>query len=224
MKPVAWTDLGRRAYRDVWDLQRAHVAAHKAGRGTDRLLLVEHEPVITLGRRADAAHVLADAAALADRGVPVYRVERGGDVTFHGPGQLVAYPILDLHHFRTDVRWYSGALCEVAIRTLGAFGIGARLRHGPETGVWVDAAAPGAPPGKIAAMGVRIERWITYHGLALNVDPPLDAFSWIVPCGLAGVQTVSMAGLLGRPVTVADVHPVLIDAFGTVFGARMVPA
>lgn len=224
MTAMAWTDLGRQPYQAVWDLQRTLVEAHKAGRGTDRLLLVEHAPVITLGRRADAAHVLADASALAERGVAVYRVERGGDVTFHGPGQLVAYPVLDLHRFRKDVRWYSRALCEVVIGTLASFGIPAYSRKGIETGVWVDAAVPPSPPGKIAAIGVRIERWIAYHGLALNVDPDLSCFDWIVPCGLADVRTVAMAGILDRPVTVADVRPALVGAFGAVFNVRMVRA
>ncbi len=221
MNPIAWTDLGRCAYAEAWSLQHRLVAAHKAGAGRDRLLLVEHEPVITLGRRAEPAHILADAPTLAARGVAIYPVERGGDVTFHGPGQLVAYPILDLRHYRRDVRWYSGALCEAVVRTLAAFGIHAAAREGRETGVWVGAGGPGDPPGKIAALGVRIERWITYHGLALNVDPDLSSFDLIVPCGLAGARTATMAGCLGRPIGLAEVRPVLVESFGAVFGARM---
>jgi lipoate-protein ligase B len=221
---IAWTDLGRRGYAEAWALQHSLVAAHKAGQGRDQLLLVEHEPVITLGRRAERAHVLADARALSERGVVLHHVERGGDATFHGPGQLVAYPILDLRRYRRDVRWYSGALCEVVVRTLTAFGIQASAREGRETGVWVDAASPDGAPGKIAALGVRIERWITYHGLALNVHTDLGYFDLIVPCGLAGVRTASMATCLGRPVDLAEVRPVLLEAFAAVFGARMEPA
>jgi len=219
-RTVAVVDLGRQPYRPVWDLQRRLVEARKAGRGGDVLLLVEHAPVVTLGRRAVAGHVLRPADELAARGIEVVAVERGGDVTYHGPGQLVAYPILDLHGFRTDVRWYALALLEVVVRTLAAFGVAAEARTGAETGVWAPTAAGGW--GKVAALGVRIERWITYHGVALNVDPDLADFDIIVPCGLAGAATVSLAGLAGRPVTVADVRPVFEAAFAAVFGCALV--
>lgn len=222
---VEWVDLGRRPYAPVWDLQHRLVEARKAGEGVDTLLLVEHEPVLTLGRRAAAGNVLRSAAELAAAGVDVQAVERGGDVTYHGPGQLVAYPILDLHGFRTDVRWYSLSLLEVVVRTLRAFGIEGQVRTGLETGVWVRRGPcdvrDGAPIGKIAALGVRIERWITYHGVALNVDPALEHFDWIVPCGLPDVVTVSMASLLGRPIALADVRPVFLSAFAAVFAATL---
>jgi lipoyl(octanoyl) transferase len=217
---VVWTDLGRMAYGEAWALQRDLVALRKAGEGVDRLLLVEHDPVLTLGRRGVDAHIRADRADLAARGIPVFAVERGGDVTFHGPGQLVAYPILDLHGFRRDVRWYSLSLLETIIRMLGGWGVRALAREGLETGVWVD--LPDGTPAKIAALGVRIEHWIAYHGVAVNVDPDLGYFDLIVPCGLPGVRTVSLASLLGRPVTVRDVVPGFVDAFAGVFGARLV--
>lgn len=220
-RTVAVADLGRRPYRPVWDLQRRLVEARKAGEGGDVLLLVEHAPVLTLGRRAVAGHVLRPADELAARGIEVVAVERGGDVTYHGPGQLVAYPILDLRGFRTDVRWYSLALLDVVVRTLAAFGVTAEARAGADTGVWAPTGAGGW--GKVAALGVRIERWITYHGVALNVDPDLSAFDLIVPCGLAGAVTVSLASLIGRPVAVADVRPVFEAAFATVFGCVLVP-
>ncbi len=222
---VRLTDLGRCDYAAAWALQRELVARRKAGQGEDRLLVVEHPAVLTLGRRADPAHVLADPAFLAARGVAVHPVERGGDVTYHGPGQLVAYPILDLRGHRKDVRWYSAALCQVAIDTLAAFGVDAHARAGAETGVWVaDPHDPSAPPAKIAQIGVRIEQWVTYHGLALNVDPDLAAFDWIVPCGLPGVRTTSLAACLGRPVPLDAVRPVLADAFAAVFGVELAPA
>jgi lipoate-protein ligase B len=208
------------AYRPAWDLQRALVARRKAGLGEDHLLLVEHEPVITYGRRTDPAHLLASPDYLAARGIDLFAVERGGDVTYHGPGQLVVYPILDLHGYRRDVRWYAGSLLETAVRTLAAFGIEAEVRFGAETGVWV--APEGARSGKIAALGVRIDRWVTYHGLALNVDPDLTAFNLIVPCGLPGVTIVSMASLLGRSVGLDEVRPVMRDAFASVFGVELV--
>jgi len=210
---VRWTDLGRRPYAEVWDLQRRLVAEHKAGRGVDRLLLVEHEPVITLGRGAARAHILADPATLAALGVAVHAVERGGDVTYHGPGQLVAYPVLDLRRHRKDVRWYSEALCETLVRTLARCGIAAHARGGRETGVWV-----GDPPGKIGAIGVRIEQWVAYHGMALNVDPDLDHLGLIMPCGLAGVRSATMSGALGRAVGLGEVRPALVEAFAAVFG------
>lgn len=223
---VAWIDLGRQPYEPVWALQHRLVEARKAGRGADTLLIVEHEPVLTLGRRAQAGNVLRPAAELAAAGVDVQAVERGGDVTYHGPGQLVAYPILDLHGFRPDVRWYSLSLLEVVVRTLRVFGIEGQVRTGLETGVWVP-RRPGdgrdaAPIGKIAALGVRIERWITYHGVALNVDPVLEHFDWIVPCGLPDVTTVSMASVLGRPIALADVRPAFLSAFADVFAATLV--
>lgn len=220
---VRVVDLGRMAYRPVWDLQHARVEARKAGGGADELLLVEHEPVLTLGRRGGEGHILRPGGELAAAGIDVVAIERGGDVTYHGPGQLVAYPILDLHGFRTDVRWYSLSLLDVVVRTLAAFGIAAAARAGADTGVWVPLEGAGDRWGKIAALGVRIERWITYHGVALNVDPDLGHFDWIVPCGLSGVTTVSMAGLLGRPVSIDEVRPVFVAAFAEVFAATLDP-
>jgi len=219
MNRVWWTDLGRMSYAPVWALQRALAAERKGGHGVDRLLLVEHDPVITLGRRADEAHLLAGRDDLARRGVAVHAVERGGDVTYHGPGQLVAYPVLDLRAHRRDVRWYATSLLESLLLTLRAFGVVAHAREGRETGVWV--SSPHAPPAKVAALGVRIERWITYHGVALNVDPDLTQFRLIVPCGLHGVPVTSMARLLGRPIALAEVRPAWLDAFGTVFGVEL---
>ena len=135
MTTLRWTDLGEAPYAPVWALQRRLVAELKAGVGPDRLLLVEHRPVLTLGRRSDPAHLLLDRPDLAARGYDVYEIERGGDVTYHGPGQLVAYPILDLRRHRKDVRWYATTLLEVAVRTAAACGVDAVLRTGADTGV-----------------------------------------------------------------------------------------
>jgi len=207
-------------YVPVWELQRSLVARRQSGLTGDHLLVVEHESVITLGRRAGAANVVATPQHLAARGIDVHAVERGGDVTYHGPGQLVIYPILDLRNYRRDVRWFAGALLETAVRTLTAFGIASHARFGCDTGVWVGPAD--ASLGKIAAMGVRIERWVSYHGLALNVDPDLTAFDLIVPCGLPGVRVLSMAEQLVRPVSLAEVRPVLLAAFAAIFAVEMV--
>ncbi len=220
MTAVLWTDLGRRAYGPVWALQRRLVAELKAGVGPDRLLLLEHEAVLTLGRRTDPAHILADRAALAARGYELYEVERGGDVTYHGPGQLVAYPILDLRRHRKDVRWYAETLLEAVVRTAAALGVTAYPRTGVETGAWVD--LPGGGVGKWAALGVRIEAWVTYHGVAMNVSTDLSAFDVIVPCGLAGSRVVSLEGLLGRPVPRAEVVAAFLAAFGAAFGVALV--
>jgi lipoate-protein ligase B len=224
MRQVLVTDLGRMAYEPAWELQRALVEAKKEGDGDDRLLLVEHDPVITLGRRARSEHLLAGRDRLAAMGIALYAVERGGDVTYHGPGQLVAYPILDLRHFRRDVRWFAGGLMRCVVEALREFGIAADAREGRETGVWAAATGDGGHSAKIAAMGVRIERWITYHGIALNVCPDLAAFDLIVPCGLAGSRVTSMAAVLDRDLTVDEVRPAFVRAFSAAFGIQPVTA
>jgi lipoate-protein ligase B len=216
---VCWTDLGRQPYGPVWDLQRRLAAELRAGAGPDRLLLVEHEPVVTLGRRSVAAHVLLDRATLAERGYAVYEVERGGDVTYHGPGQLVAYPVLDLRRHRKDVRWYAATLMDVAVRTAGAFGVAAWAADGAETGVWVD--LPGGGRGKLASLGVRIAGWVTFHGLALNVATELERFEVIVPCGLPGVRMVSLEALCGQPLDPYAVRDAFLDAFAAAFGVDL---
>lgn len=216
---VRWTDLGRAPYGPVWDLQHQLVAGLKAKEGSDRLLFVEHEPVLTLGRRTDAAHLLVTPATLAERGYEVFEVERGGDVTYHGPGQLVGYPLLDLRRHRRDVRWYAETLLDCVVRVARDFGLAAHARTGVETGVWVD--LPGGTTGKLASLGVRIETWVTYHGFALNVSTDLDRFDVIVPCGIGGVQMVSLASLLARPVTVAEARAAFLSAFQDCFAVRL---
>ncbi|MEX0787150.1 MAG: lipoyl(octanoyl) transferase LipB [Dehalococcoidia bacterium] len=176
--------LGLVEYREALAEQRRHVEACR-GDGQPRLLLLEHPPAYTFGARGRSEHLLVSEGALARLGAQVYRTDRGGDVTFHGPGQLVAYPIVDLRRWDQGPRWYVRSLEQVLIRTLAAFGItGYRVEARP--GVWTDS-------GKIAAIGVHVSRGITSHGFALNVDPDLDYFSHIVPCGLAGVTVTSMA-------------------------------
>lgn len=219
-RTVAVTELGRVAYRPVWELQRRLVAELRQGLDRDRLLLVEHHPVITIGRRGRDEHVLADRSHLASRGVEVVRVERGGEVTYHGPGQLVAYPVLDLRRHRRDLRWYLGALLEVIVRTVAPFGLAATARDGEETGVWVETSDGSA--AKLASVGVRVEGWISYHGISLNVDPPLRDFGWIVPCGLVGAEMTSLARSLGRAVEPADVRRAFRAAFAGVFAVELV--
>ena len=179
----------------------------------DLLLLVEHEPVITLGRRARREHLLADPASLARQGITVQETNRGGDITYHGPGQLVGYPILDLQALGQSVHGYVRHLEEVLIRTVADFGVSAGRIEGL-TGVWVGTC-------KIAAIGVAIRHWVTMHGFALNVAPCLDHFGLIIPCGIADKGVTSLAQILGRPVPLEEVQPVLIRHFGEVFGLEM---
>jgi lipoyl(octanoyl) transferase len=208
--------LGIMDYGDGLEVQRALVDARRADEVSDLLLLLQHPHVITLGVSRDGgrAHILATPARLAALGVTVHETGRGGDVTYHGPGQVVGYPILNLRPDRCDVHRYIRDLEEVLIRTVGDFGIPAGRIKGL-TGVWVEAE-------KVAAIGVRISRWITSHGFAFNVSTDLDYFKLIVPCGIAGRGVTSLARLLGRQVSIADVEPRLMHHFGEVFDRRVV--
>jgi lipoyl(octanoyl) transferase len=188
--PIETTWLGRRPYRDVWALQKVLAGARADGRIPDQLLLVEHEPVLTLGRQADPSHVRASPAELTAREIEVIRVERGGEVTYHGPGQLVAYPILALSRRGLMLRPLVRALESAMVETCAAFGIEAGRRDG-EPGCWVDPDGPS--PRKIGALGIRVERGVTYHGIALNVDPDLADFDLIDACGMPGVISTSIA-------------------------------
>ncbi|NOX44456.1 MAG: lipoyl(octanoyl) transferase LipB, partial [Caldiserica bacterium] len=178
---VLWAHLGRIPYDEALELQRDLHRRRCRGEIGDLVLSLEHEPVITLGRSADPRHVLADPAALLARGIRVRQSERGGDVTYHGPGQLVLYPILDLRGWGRRLRWYVWALEEVMLRVAAAYGIDAARIPG-RPGIWVGR-------DKLGAVGVYVRRWVTMHGLALNVDPDPDGFRWIVPCGVHGAGT-----------------------------------
>ena len=194
-EPIAVAWLGRIAYRDAWALQKRLVDARVAEAVPDTLLTLEHEAVLTLGRNADEAHVLASPRDLRRRGIEVLRVERGGEVTYHGPGQLVAYPILRLGHRGILIRPLVRALEEAMIATCAALGVEAARRDG-HPGCWV--LEDGRPPRKIGALGIRVERGVSYHGIALNVDPDLRDFELIDPCGMPGVISTSVAEELGR--------------------------
>lgn len=208
--------LGIVAYGDALDLQQSLVAKRKSGAIPDQLLLLEHPPVITLGvkARTDRSHILATADELATEGVEVFESGRGGDVTYHGPGQLVGYPILDLRPDRCDVHRYVRDLEEVLIRAVRRYGIES-TRSAGLTGTWVG-------DRKIAAIGVRIARWVTSHGFALNVSTNLAHFGLIVPCGLSDKGVTSIEELASGPVTMASVLSTISDAFSEVFDARVV--
>lgn len=198
-------------------LQARLVEERRAGAIGDTLVLLEHPPIITLGVRARGrpTHIIATAEELAREGVTVHETGRGGDVTYHGPGQLVGYPIFDLKPDRCDVHRYVRDIEESLIRAIGRFGIvGTRVPG--LSGVWV---GPAGREEKVAAIGVRISRWITSHGFALNVAPELGHFRLIVPCGIADRGVTSMERLLGQRVAMADVEAAVVEAFGEVFGA-----
>ncbi len=206
--------LGLVTYADGLRLQRERVAARKAGENPDTLLLLEHPHVYTLGRNAKKDNILLSAEQLTLRGVQVFEIDRGGDVTYHGPGQLVGYPILDLTQHRRDIAWYMRALEEVLIAVARDYGIEAgRLAGAP--GVWVG-------NDKLAAMGVHISRWITSHGFAFNVNTDLRYFDWIVPCGLRDKGVTSLQKLLGGPVAMDGVKEKVILHFGRVFELEIV--
>ena len=207
-------ELGLTDYSTALALQKQLVADRQAGLIDDRLLLVEHPHVITLGRNGREDHLLAAPEILSRAGIAFYRTDRGGDITYHGPGQLVGYPILDLRQWKRDVGAYMRAIEQVLIDTLADFGIAAG-RFPKLTGVWVGER-------KIAAIGVHIGRWVTSHGFALNVVTDLSYFHYIVPCGLTKPVT-SMAQLRtdSRPPSVADVGRTLVSHFGRVFDCEM---
>src|SRR5580692_2778271 len=203
------------------DLQRTLLQLRKANRIENTLLLLEHPPVITLGRNASLDNVLASPEFLSQRGGELHEIDRGGDVTFHGPGQLVAYPICELRSFDPKVGAveFVRRLEEVLIRTCGDHGIGTQRIKGL-TGVWTYALR-NKPEAKIAAIGVHISRGVTTHGFALNVTTDLDFFDLIVPCGLAGKPVTSMQRELQKSIAVEDVATVASRNFGRVFGSQM---
>jgi len=203
--------LGVVPYAEALELQKQLVDDRREGRIADTLLLLEHPHVLTLGVRGDGgrSHILATQEALASRGVDVFETGRGGDITYHGPGQIVGYPILDLKPERCDVHRYVRDLEEVLIRVAGDYGLAAERVKGL-TGVWIGGE-------KLAAIGVRIARWITSHGFALNVSTELDYFNLIVPCGIRDRGVTSLSRLLGRTVDRAEVEDKLIQRFTEIF-------
>ncbi len=218
--PIEAHWLGRVGYRDAWDLQKRLAGARADDRIGDQLLLLEHPAVLTLGRGADESHVLASPAQLEARGIELLRVERGGEVTYHGPGQLVAYPIIRLADrgllLRPLVRALEGALVD----TCAAFGVAAARRDG-HPGCWIDPEGP--LPRKIGALGIRIERGTSYHGIALNVDVDLADFNLIDPCGMPGLDSTSIAREAGRPDEEPSIDQVARSAaaFARAFAARI---
>jgi lipoyl(octanoyl) transferase len=227
MKSCRTMDLGRIAYGEAAALQQRLVAARKIGAAPNLLLFCEHPHVITLGRNGKREHLCVGEDLLRREGVEFHHTNRGGDITYHGPGQIVGYPVLDLNEIRRDVVWYVRQLEQAMIQATASFGIRAFPVPG-RTGVWVQgSAADGLHPSgeeKLAAIGVHISRWVTSHGFAYNASTDLRFFDWITPCGIAGCRVTSLEKLLGQSVPHADVMAHLTSGFSEVFGLDVVPA
>jgi lipoyl(octanoyl) transferase len=238
MEQVIFRDLGRIAYREAWDCQeqllRELVDRKRANRQRRAegqaeapqrhyLLFCEHDPVYTLGKSGSAEHLLLDEAALTKAGFEFYKINRGGDITYHGPGQIVGYPIFDLDCFFTDVHRYVRTLEEAVIRTLADFGLVAGRMEG-YTGVWLEQTNQ-RPKRKICAIGVHLSRWVTMHGFAFNVQPNLQHFRNIVPCGIAepDKDVTSLERELDRPVDIGAVKERLKNHFAELFGFEWAP-
>ena len=241
---IFYRDLGNdRAYKEIWDLHevmlqenvrvkseklegvthQTGVTGPKSEFGTkNHLLFVEHNPVYTLGKSGDIGHVLISEENREKKGIEFFKINRGGDITFHGPGQLVGYPILDLESFKTDLGWYLRTLEEVIICTMAEYGMKGESSKG-ETGVWIE---PGikARERKICAMGIRCSRWITMHGFAFNVNTDLDYFNYIIPCGIQNKQVTSLEKELGYDVSMEEVKQKVKTNFGKVFDAEVFEA
>jgi lipoyl(octanoyl) transferase len=214
------TDLGLTSYADASALQRRLAAARKAGAIDNVFLLCEHPHVITLGRNASRANLLTSEHVLRQKGVELHSTNRGGDITYHGPGQIVGYPIVNLTNIKRDVGWYVRTLEEAMIRASADFGV-ASYRVPGKTGTWVDA---GDTEEKLAAIGVHISRWVTSHGFAYNVSTDLRYFDLIIPCGIADRKATSLEKLLSRCVALDEVKPRLIHHLSDLFSRTPRPA
>jgi lipoyl(octanoyl) transferase len=224
MKSCYIVDVGLIGYAEAWELQKHLVAARKTGGIDDILLLCEHPHVITLGRNGKREHLLASEQVLRQKGVEFHSSDRGGDITYHGPGQLVGYPILNLGAIRKDVVWYVRMLEETMIRSTAEFGITAERVTG-KSGIWVQNTSgsnvPAVTEEKLGAIGVHLSRWVTSHGFAYNVSTDLRYFDLIVPCGITGRKATSLEKILGHAVTRKEVVQPVIRNFGEVFGLEM---
>jgi lipoyl(octanoyl) transferase len=225
---VFFKDLGLRSYKEVWDLQEALLKQNvdlKSNATTqsstiNHLLFVEHPPVYTLGKSGKMEHVLIGEEEMEEKHIEFFHINRGGDITFHGPNQLVGYPILDLSKFKTDLGWYLRSLEEVFIATMAEYGLKGERSQG-ETGVWMDTAMKGKER-KICALGIKCSRWITMHGFAFNVNTDLSYFGNIIPCGIENKQVTSLEKELGRTIDMQEVKEKVKRNFETIFNAQLV--
>jgi lipoyl(octanoyl) transferase len=219
MPPLLIIDLGLISYTDAYALQQRLVAARKANVIDDVLLFCEHPHVITLGRNANRSNLLASENVLRQKNVELHATNRGGDITYHGPGQIVGYPILDLDKLKRDVGWYVRTLEEAMIRASADFGVTA-YRVAGKTGIWVQASPS---EEKLAAIGVHISRWVTSHGFAYNVSTDLRYFDLIIPCGIADRKATSIEKLLQRSVALEEVKPRLAHPLATLLSLEPLP-
>ena len=228
-KKVKFEDLGSTEYACTWQMQKElftsiiDVKMDNRHSGTsiptsNYLLFTEHHPVYTLGRQGKEEHLLLSMPHLKEKGVSFFKIDRGGDITYHGPGQITAYPILDLDNFSPDIHLYVRRLEEIVIRTIGKWGIKGE-RSEKETGVWIDVGTPAAR--KICAIGVRTSHWVTMHGFALNVNTDMSYFTHIIPCGIRGKGVTSMAMEVGEKINIGEVKKELVKQFCEVFGAEI---
>jgi lipoyl(octanoyl) transferase len=235
---VLFEDLGVKRYKSVWDYQETllkknadvkllfrynstEISPETELPTSNHLLFVEHPPVYTLGKNGKPEHVLISEAERIEKGIEYFQINRGGDITFHGPQQLVGYPILDLEKFKTDLGWYLRSLEEVIIKTLAEYGIKGERSFG-ETGVWIDAHIKGKER-KICAMGIKCSRWITMHGFAFNVNTDLNYFNNIIPCGIENKAVTSLEKELGRHVSFDEVKYKVKKNFEQIFDCKLMP-
>jgi lipoyl(octanoyl) transferase len=210
---VRFCDLGRTRYAEAWNLQKKIHAAVSQNRFEDIFITNEHEHVYTLGKGGDENHLLVHADELRAAGAEFFPIDRGGDITYHGPGQIVGYPILNLERFNKDIHWYLRQLEEVIIRTLRRYDIVGERSDG-ETGVWIGNE-------KIAAIGIKVSRWVTMHGFAFNICTDLSYFGKIIPCGIFHKGVTSLAEILKEDITITDVMPVVKSEFESVFNITL---
>jgi lipoyl(octanoyl) transferase len=231
MNQVLFKDLGSMDYKDAWDYQNelfqgiidiklSNRKREVKETSPNYFLYTEHPPVYTLGKSGDLSNLLLNEAQLKQKGISFFKSNRGGDITFHGPEQIVGYPIIDLEEFKADIRWYMRSLEEVIIRTIAHYDLKG-VRSDGETGVWLDVGTPFAR--KICALGVRTSRWVTMHGFALNVNTNLGYFDHIIPCGIRGKAVTSMEAELNRKVPLDEVKLLINKYFEEVFEAQLVP-
>ena len=220
MKKVLFEDIGASSYKEVWDYQEKllHENVEHKRNGeytTNYLLFTEHAPVYTLGKNGNTMHVLVSEQQRKQKGIEYFHINRGGDITFHGPGQLVGYPIFDLDQFKADLGWYLRSLEEVIILTMAEYGLQGDRSKG-ETGVWIESSIKGRER-KICAMGIRCSRWITMHGFAFNVNTDLSYFNYIIPCGIQNKKVTSLEKELGHSVPMNEVKEKIKKNFERVF-------
>ncbi len=230
MNQVVFKDLGLKDYKEAWDYQNelfqgivdiklANRKSELKQKSPHYFLFTEHPPVYTLGKSGDLSNLLLNEEQLEQKGISFFKSNRGGDITFHGPQQIVGYPIIDLEEFKPDIRWYMRSLEEVIILTIAHYGLQG-VRSEGETGVWLDVGTPFAR--KICALGVRTSRWVTMHGFALNVNTNLGYFDHIIPCGIRGKAVTSMEAELNRKVPLEEVKALILENFEKVFDSKLI--